>query len=233
MIEFTVFTDLLVAALIVMAWSLVYRESAAYRLVEHIALGTFFGFMLYTGLDTLYTKTIIPLFQTWPIDLVIVAAIGILMWTRVVPKVQWPSRIAIAVLAGVSMAVAVTGAVSGQIIQLITAMGSWTGPSLKADIESIISAVATFTTVLFFTYTREHKGVLFPISRIGRYFMMIGFGAIMGTFLMANVSFSIGQIPKLVTGYGRYVSIVAVIVIAADLLLNERRAKAKAQHAGS
>jgi len=223
MTELEIFTQLLTASLIIMVWSFLYRENVFYRIAEHLAIGSFFGYILYMSLKTLYDKTLVPLAATWAPDLVLVTIIGILMWTRLVPKLVWPSRISISVLAGISMAVAVTGAVSGQIIGQIRPMGSWAGQDLMTNVNNIISAVAAFTSLAFFTYTKEHKGVLRVVSRIGRTFIMVCFGAILGTFLMGNLAFSIGQIPSLVTGYGVYVSVAGIILIMADLILSKRK----------
>jgi hypothetical protein len=120
------------------------------------------------------------------------------------------------------MAVAVQGAVSAQIIGQITPLGGWVGADILTNLNNIITAVAVFATLAFFTYTKEHRGILRIISRIGRFFIMICFGAILGTFMMANFSFSIGQIPSLVTGYGTYVSIIAGILIVADVVLSKK-----------
>jgi hypothetical protein len=123
------------------------------------------------------------------------------------------------------MSVALTGAISSQIIGQVRQMGSWLGPNLMPDISSIISGLAAITTITFFLYTFEHKGILGGIAKTGRIFIMCAFGAIMGTFLMGNLATSIAQIPNLVTGYGTYVTAVAVLLIMIDVLSSRRKRK--------
>lgn len=210
-----VFTEILTATLIIMVWSFLYRENIFYRIAEHIAVGSFFGYTLYMGIRALYDKTFTPLISTGNPALAIVTFFGILMWLRLIPKIRWISRIPIALLAGISMGVAVRGAISKQIIAQAK-MGSWIAGDIMTSINNIIVSVFTVCVLLYFIYSREHTGPLGVIAKIGRYAMMIAFGAILGTFLMGNTAFSIGQIPKLVSGYGMYVSIIAVVLIVID-----------------
>lgn len=116
MIDPKLLTDILVASLVVMLWSLVYKENVFSRVAENIAVGTTLGYTFFVGLNTLYSKTFIPLVTKWPYDLLLVTILGFMMLTRLIPKFVWPGRISVSVLAGITMAVAVQGAISSQIV---------------------------------------------------------------------------------------------------------------------
>jgi hypothetical protein len=222
-----VFTELLTATLIVMIWSVLYRENIFYRIAEHIAIGSFFGYTLYMGLKTLYTKTFLPMIATGDLNLILVTMFGIMMWMRLIPspKLVWISRISLSLLAGISIGIGIRGAISAQIIKQ-TIMGSWIViGDIPTSINNIITTLFAFSTLVYFIYTREHKGVQGAIAKVGRIAIMVCFGAILGTFLMGNTAFSIGQIPKLVTGIGIYVSAVAVMLIIIDIFWQERKRK--------
>ena len=224
-----VFTDLLTATLIVSIWSILYRENIFYRIAEHVAIGSFFGYTLYMGLNTLYNKTLIPMISTGDPSLILVTIIGLLFWTRLIPiqQVKWVGRIPLATLTGISMGIGIRGAISAQIIKQ-TQIGSWIVPgNALASINNIIVGVFAFSTLIYFIYTREHKGVQGVVSKIGRIALMFCFGAILGTFLMGNTAFSIGQIPNLVKGNGVYVSIVAIILIVIDIFWQRGKEKSK------
>jgi hypothetical protein len=212
-----VVTEFVSAVLIVMVWSIMYRETRFFRVAEHLTIGSIFGYTSYAATRTLIDKTFNPLAATGSIALVIVTFFGFLMWTRLIPKFQWISRLSIALMAGISMAVGVRGAIGAQIIKL-TVSGSWIIPTNPMEsINNIIIMVSTMSVVAYFLYTREHTGVFRPVSKVARTALMVGFGAILGTFLMGNTAFSIGQIGQLTSGTGVYVTIIAVVLILIDI----------------
>ena len=49
------------------------------------------------------------------------------------------------------------------------------------------------TSLLFFFYSREHKGALGVASQIGIFFLMVSFGAGYGYTVMSRVSLLIGR----------------------------------------
>ena len=57
----------------------------------------------------------------------------------------------------------------------------------------IIILAGVITTVLYFFFSREHKGLLKQVSKTGIVFIMIGFGASFGYTIMARVSLLIGR----------------------------------------
>jgi hypothetical protein len=49
-------------------------------------------------------------------------------------------------------------------------------------------------TVAYFYFSREHKGFLGVLSRIGILFIMVAFGASFGYTVMARISLLIGRV---------------------------------------
>jgi hypothetical protein len=47
---------------------------------------------------------------------------------------------------------------------------------------------------VYFFFSKEHKGILKPISRFGIFLIMIGFGASFGLTIMGRVALAIGRI---------------------------------------
>jgi hypothetical protein len=54
--------------------------------------------------------------------------------------------------------------------------------------------VGLLTTLVFFFFSKEHKGALGGSARIGIYFLMVSFGASYGYTVMARVSLLIGRV---------------------------------------
>ena len=59
---------------------------------------------------------------------------------------------------------------------------------------AVIILIGVICTLVYFYFSKEHKGILKPVSRLGIMFIMIGFGASFGYTVMARVSLLIGRI---------------------------------------
>ena len=57
----------------------------------------------------------------------------------------------------------------------------------------IVLTVGLMTSLLFFFFSREHRGALGVASKTGMYFLMIGFGAGYGYTVMSRISLLIGR----------------------------------------
>jgi len=58
----------------------------------------------------------------------------------------------------------------------------------------LIIIVGVITTLVYFYFSKEHKGVLGKTARVGMVFIMISFGAHFGYTVMARLSLLIGQV---------------------------------------
>jgi len=223
--ELEIFTGLLIASLILMIWSVLYRENVFYRIAEHLAIGSFLGYNVFQALNTMYEKTFIPLFRTPDWSIILVAMLGFLLWLRLVPQLSWISRWSLAVLAGVSMGVGARGALSAQLVGQ-TNMASWIVPGdLAATIGTIVLGLFAIGCIFYFVYTYKPKGPLVYVTHIGRLALMVTFGVVMGTYLMANIAYPIGQLPNLVTWPGYILTAIAVVLIIADIVRQPRKAQ--------
>lgn len=212
-------------SLVLMAWSLLYRENFFFRISEALVIGWFMAFSLVVGLDILKGRVYQPLIieGRWLSPVLIVTILGLFYLLRLHKSTRWLARWPISLMAGVASAVAVKGTVYAQIIRLVT-MGSWTSGGMTA-INNIVVLVFTFTGLIYFIFTREHKGVLGGLSSIGLYALMITFGWVAGTYLMSLISMSIGHMQILMQVPGIYVSAVGAIVLIIGIIYDQMKAK--------
>ena len=63
----------------------------------------------------------------------------------------------------------------------------------SGQVDAIIFTVGLITSLLFFFFSREHKGALGTATRLGMFFLMIGFGAGYGFTVMSRISLLIGR----------------------------------------
>ena len=58
--------------------------------------------------------------------------------------------------------------------------------------------MGTVTGLLYFYFSKEHKGVFGKVTKVGIYFLMISFGASFGFAVMGRISLLIGRFVDLI-----------------------------------
>ena len=184
-------------------FSFLYKDNPVYHLVESVFAGLSAGY--YIGL---YWKSII-LQQLWePMTradnpkwwLFIPGIFGLMMFTRLWPKYSWISRIALAFVmgstAGVFLITQLHGLVLPQMQKTMLPLVNSNG--WGASFLAVIVVIGVISTLIYFYFSKEHKGFLGVTARVGIWFIMISFGAHFGYTVMGRVSLLIGRIQFLI-----------------------------------
>jgi putative Ca2+/H+ antiporter (TMEM165/GDT1 family) len=184
------------------SWSIMYRESVWYRLSEYTLIGLFMGYGVVSNISVVRYRIFDRLVETpGDVTLYIVLAFGIMYILRVIPQIRWIARFPISLLAGAATGSVMAEIVQTQIIKLVST-GSFTATGTKygtpISINNIIIFIVTLCAMTYFIFTHRHTGVLGVTARIGRYGLMIAFGMVMGTYLITNISFAIGQMSEFI-----------------------------------
>jgi hypothetical protein len=66
--------------------------------------------------------------------------------------------------------------------------GSWAGFC------NLLIVVGVLATLIYFYFSKEHKGLFGGIANVGVWFLMVGFGATFGYTVMARMSLFIGRL---------------------------------------
>jgi hypothetical protein len=170
--------------------SFAWRENPFYRAFEHIYIGISAGHATVMGWNNLQSSLIEPLSSGSNYFVVIPLILGLLLYARFFRGYNWVSRYPMAVLVGIGTGLTIRGTIGSQLVQQIQAT------MLKLNsIDNIIMVVGTVTTLLFFyfTLTRENK-VVRVSGTIGKYVMMVAFGASFGNSVMSRMSMMIGRV---------------------------------------
>jgi hypothetical protein len=181
-------------------FSFLYKENPFFMAAEHIFIGVANGYLV-----TFYFHRILVPMLFRPIlagryILILSFIIGILYFTRFIPKVSWLVRIPIGIYIGYYTGAYIPAVIQANIIKQMQGTilspvnfqawraGSW------GIVWSVIVFVGVLCTLSYFYFSREHKGTLGVTSRIGIIFVMIGFGAAFGYTVMARISLLIGKL---------------------------------------
>jgi hypothetical protein len=70
-----------------------------------------------------------------------------------------------------------------------------------ASINGIIIVLAISTTLIYFFFSKEHKGWFGGTAKVGIWFLMIFFGATFGYTVMSRVSLLIGRMQFLLADF--------------------------------
>jgi hypothetical protein len=66
---------------------------------------------------------------------------------------------------------------------------------------SLIVIVGVISTLIFFYFSKEHKGALGGVAKVGIWFIMVSFGAHFGYTVMARISLLIGRVQFLIDSW--------------------------------
>lgn len=191
-----------ISALLSLAvFSFLYKDNPFYRFAEHLFIGVANGYAVTFYYHNILVPTLFdPLFRQGKLLYIIPFIIGILYFTRFIPRISWLVRIPIGITIGYYVGASIPATTQAFIIKQIqgTVLTSTNFQAWNAGSWGIVWSVIVFIGVLcslsYFYFSKEHKGVLGVTSRIGIVFIMIGFGAAFGYTVMARISLLIGRL---------------------------------------
>jgi len=170
-------------------------------LYEHLFVGISAGYYVVLNYYSVVKPNLLdPLFHDFGGDrhylLLIPLALGILLFSRFFPKGGWLSRWSIALILGVYPALRITGFGQGDFVEQVhgTMLPLWVPGHFGTTIGNWFLIVGLLSTLVFFFFSKEHKGALGGTARLGVYFLMVSFGASYGYTVMARISLLIGRV---------------------------------------
>lgn len=219
--------SLVFSSIILIIWTIFYRENPFYKAVSSMSVGLMLAFWLKGGLDTLFKDVIKPALMGFELPRLAVLILGLLIFLRFFEGLEFASKWPIAILAGVGTAIASKGAVSAMILSQISA-GSFVGADLLTNVNNLLIWVGMIATTVYFLFSFERGPVLGSISRLGQIYMMLSFGVVFG---MSVYGASVMTEMTFLLDYPGYIATaVAVLIIIADIVLRMQR---KAQESAS
>jgi hypothetical protein len=206
-----------VAALLTLfIFSFLYKDNPFYKFAEHLFVGVSAGYYIVLNFWTVIVPNLWdPLmravggeginagrsgmfaaelgdYRGW---LIIPGVLGVLLFARLLPKGGWVSRWPLALIIGVYAGIKTTGFAQGDFVeQMAGSLRPLVTGAVWSSIDSIIFMLGVVTSLLFFFYSREHKGALGVASKLGIWFLMVSFGAGYGYTVMSRISLLIGRL---------------------------------------
>jgi MFS family permease len=191
-----------VAAILTLAiYSFLYRDNVFYKFAEHLFVGVSVGYSVSVVYQNSFIRRVFdPLFITRPyiveghftiypfLAILIPTLIGLLMLAVFSRKYSWLIRIPISFYIGTAAGLSVNPSFQTYIFE-----HTKNTLYVTLSVSSFIMIFGVITTLVYFFFSKEHKGFLGKTASIGIWFIMIAFGASFGYTVMARVSLLIGR----------------------------------------
>jgi len=177
-------------------FSFLYRDNPFFRFAESLFAGISLGY--YVGnvsANTLAPNLFRPLFLDFAghADLLIPLLLGLNLYARFVPRIAWTARISLAVYIAYYVGINMVQKIQGEVVPQLgaTIISPWGGAFTRLD--NLILIVGVLSVLVYFYFSIEHKGAVGAFSRLGVWFLMLGFGAAFGYTVMGRISLLIGR----------------------------------------
>ncbi len=195
-------------------YSYLYKENPIFRACEHLYLGLSLAHLAVMGWTNVRDLGFSEI-QKGSYLVIIPLTLGLLLFSRFFPKISWLSRYSLAYFVGVASAVTITGVIDAGIISQVR--GAIVPLNSLNSVISTLCNVAAITTFFFIVGSAEKKGqpsnsmltqIVQKTSIAGRFVLMVSFGAVFGTTIMARLGLFI---PRLQFLFGDWIHLIQPI----------------------
>lgn len=207
----------LAVVLTLFVFSYLLGDNALYRLAEHIFVGAAVGYVVVIAVqNVLLPKLFQPfLAALWGGDwqqlqlLLFPLLLGLLLLTKAFPRVRavsWLGSLAVAVLLGVGAALAIGGALLGtlwpqvnaaaDITRQVPRYGWWLG--VFSGLAALVGSTGVLLHLSFSSggegwLARQRRGLVRIWGGVGRWFIVVTFGALLATTFVSRLSFLVAR----------------------------------------
>jgi len=203
--EIVEFVQIWIRAFVTLSlFSFLYRDNPFYKIAEHIfaglSAGYYFGLIWHSVIQQQMFNPIVENGEWW---LVIPGLLGVLMFSRFSKNYHWISRISLAFVMGNTAGIFILSELHGKVLPQIksTMLPLNFADGFGAFLLALVVITGVLSTLFFFYFSKEHKGVLGGVAKIGIWAIMISFGAHFGYTVMARVSLLIGRVQFLINDW--------------------------------
>jgi hypothetical protein len=203
--------ELLISSVVIlMVLTFLYKENPVYRLAEYIAISISSAVLFvsaWRNIEKFGYNSVIGGNYVYILGIIL----GLLLYTRFIPRYDYLSRYGISVLVGVSFGLSVTGTIRSQILDQIiaTAESPLTGVPIMTAFSNLILIIIVITGVVYFIYslygtrgTGRQSPIFDGMTRIGRYGLMLAFGTMLGNMVMDRFASAIDVLRTLLALFG-------------------------------
>jgi hypothetical protein len=189
------FLNTMAAVLTLAVFSFLYKDNSFYKFAEYLFVGIAAGYVV--ALE--YHNVIVP--NLWrplvggDLKLLVPFVLGVLLFSRFTTNFGWLSRWAIGLMVGTFSGLAIIGFAQGDLVAQIQAnMLPLKTDTLLGTFSNWVIFIGLLSSLVYFFFSKEHKGALGASAKLGIWFLMVSFGASYGFTVMSRFSLLIGRL---------------------------------------
>ncbi|HVP36234.1 MAG TPA: hypothetical protein VMT04_04500 [Terriglobales bacterium] len=189
-----------IAALLTLGiFSFLYKDNPFYKFCESLFVGVSAGYWFVTTFWQVFMPKLVDNLVAGRFIYIIGGIFGVMMLLRLVPKIGWISRWSLALVVGTTAGLYFTRyLVSNGMVQVqYTIIPLYVKGNFAQTVGNLVIVIGTFCGLVYFFFSKEHKGTFGGLARLGIWFLMLSFGASFGYTVMSRMSLLIGRLDYL------------------------------------
>jgi hypothetical protein len=171
--------------------SYAFRYNPLFKFAERTFIAAVIGHSVVMGIDSLRQFGFNKIAQG-SLLYIIPILMGLTLFTRYHPKYHWVSRYGMAALVGIGLGITLRATPKSDIVlQLVKAITLGSNPAM-----GILVAVTVFTVILYFTFTikKVNEKPFTYLPTLGKYLMLVAFGAAFGNTVTTRMTLLVGRL---------------------------------------
>ncbi|QUL99007.1 MAG: hypothetical protein IMF26_02765 [Candidatus Fermentithermobacillus carboniphilus] len=168
-------------------YSFLWKENRLFRAFQNLYVGLAAGYGIILAVRIVQRQVWNPLTTKGDYSVLIPTILGILLYARFSKKWAWVARLPMAFLMGIGAALSMKAIESDFVRQIQATLIPWN------SFNNIIVVFGTILSLSYFFFTLKPRPALDNMARVGRWVLMVSFGAAFGNAVQGRLSLLIAQ----------------------------------------
>ncbi len=168
-------------------YSFLWRENRLFRAFQSLYVGLAAGYGVVMSVRIMQRQVLTPLSKEGDFLVLIPTILGLLLFAKLSPKAPWLARWPMAFLMGIGSALSIKAIESDFVRQIQATLIPW------KSLNNLFMVFGTILALSYFFFTIKSGPVLNNMSRLGRWVLMLTFGAAFGNAVQGRLSLLISR----------------------------------------
>ena len=168
-------------------YSFLWKENRFFRAFQNLYVGLAAGYAVVQAIKQIQRQSWTPLVTKGQWIQLIPMALGVLLYFRFVRRYSWVARWPMAFLMGIGAALSMKAIESDFVRQIQATLISWN------SVNNVVIVLGTALALCYFFFTFKPNVVTNNAAKLGRWVLMLTFGAAFGNAVQGRLSLLISQ----------------------------------------
>ncbi len=171
-------------------YSILFKDNPVYRVLESAFVAILAGYTLVVNWFNYQKPTLVGRLAAGEYSLLIPLVLAALMYFRYSKKYAWLARYSMSFLMGIGAAYVLTKNLKPMFLSQAraTMLPLWVPGDIGATVNNWIVVLGVVSVLMYFFFTVKKTGPVKVFGVIGRFYLMVAFGALFGDTVMGRIS---------------------------------------------